>query len=190
MASFTLFTLTLALLFANLFSASVSAYPSASQPSLQVLSKRDDPTFPDDPASCPICEQSYSNINSCIAAAPVLANFTQILFNPGAFIDIIKCACGDTFQSAYPQCVDCFQRTNQTQFLNTTDVPSVISGIRQICGSASAILGNVTGADNETFPTSSPSVSASMALRTTSDIPFELVGLIVGGVLFGVALVL
>jgi len=30
----------------------------------------------------------------------------QIIFNPGAFIDIIKCACTDTFQSAYPQCAD------------------------------------------------------------------------------------
>jgi len=33
------------------------------------------------------------------------------------FIDVIQCACTDTFQSAYPQCVDCFTQTNQTAFL-------------------------------------------------------------------------
>lgn len=41
----------------------------------------------------------------------------QMLFDPTKFIDVIQCACTDTFQSAYPQCVDCFSQTNQTAFL-------------------------------------------------------------------------
>lgn len=97
-------------------------------PSLQRkdISARQDgtsPEFPQSPASCPLCEENYANINSCAAAAPVFANFSmvrqapisgsflftdssQIIFNPGAFISVIECACTDTFQSAYPQCVD------------------------------------------------------------------------------------
>ena len=77
-----------------------------------------DPYFPNDPPSCPICAQNYDGISSCAQAAPVLANASmvrsvfalvpitqadvyraQILFNPGAFIDVIKCACTDSFQS-------------------------------------------------------------------------------------------
>jgi hypothetical protein len=32
----------------------------------------------------------------------------QVLFNPGAFVEVIKCACTDTFQATYPQCADWF----------------------------------------------------------------------------------
>jgi hypothetical protein len=78
--------------------------------------------------SCPKCAPSWPNINSCAAACPVFSNFSmvyndpldllfhrtpayknpvqQIIFNPGAFIDVIKCSCTDTFQAAFPQCVD------------------------------------------------------------------------------------
>jgi len=117
------------------------------------LQSRADPVFPDQPPSCPICSENYGSISSCAQAAPVLANVSEILFNPGAFIDVIKCACTDTFQSVYPQCVDCFEKTNQTNFLNSQDLPAVVSGIRSICAIASTLVGNVSGADNETTPT-------------------------------------
>ncbi|KAI0633000.1 hypothetical protein C8Q77DRAFT_1120975 [Trametes polyzona] len=117
-----------------------------------------EPVFPDQPPSCPICEQNFGSISSCAQAAPVLANFSMIIFNPGAFIDVIKCACADTFQSVYPQCVDCFTQTNQTQFLNNADVPKVVEGIRDVCALESTLLGGVATADGEVTPTSSVNV--------------------------------
>ncbi|KAI8990388.1 WD40 repeat-like protein [Trametes punicea] len=121
------------------------------------------PVFPDQPPSCPICEQNFGSIDSCAQAAPVLANFSMIIFNPGAFIDVIKCACADTFQSAYPQCVDCFTQTNQTQFLNSSDLPSVLTGIRNICAIESTLLGGVATADGEVTPTTSLNVPQATA---------------------------
>ena len=64
------------------------------------------PKFPSDIPSCPICEENYSSISGCADAAPVLANFTMVIFSPAAFVDVIECACTDTFRSVYPQCVD------------------------------------------------------------------------------------
>lgn len=84
------------------------------------------PVFPVEPPSCPICESNYANIDHCAEACPIFANFSmvnrsltfqfsnaflitvvlKIMFNPGAFVDVIECACTDTFQSTYPQCVD------------------------------------------------------------------------------------
>ncbi|EPQ55926.1 hypothetical protein GLOTRDRAFT_76143 [Gloeophyllum trabeum ATCC 11539] len=119
------------------------------------LFARTDPYFPADPTSCPICEAQYSQISSCAQAAPVLANFTMVIFNPGAFIDVIKCACTDTFQSVFPQCVDCFTKTNQTDVLNTPDLPAVVSGMRNVCALESTLLGNVSNVDGETTPSSS-----------------------------------
>lgn len=53
----------------------------------------------------------------CHKAKLYLANLNgtvQIIFNPGAFIDVIKCACVDTFQAVFPQCVDwCVHRFEQ-----------------------------------------------------------------------------
>uniref|UniRef100_A0A8H7XML5 Uncharacterized protein n=1 Tax=Psilocybe cubensis TaxID=181762 RepID=A0A8H7XML5_PSICU len=71
----------------------------------------------------------------------------RIIFNPGAFIDVIRCACADTFKSVFPQCVDCFIQTNQTDVLDTSDLPSLVGSIRQICSLESALLGNVSGVD-------------------------------------------
>ncbi|OSD00035.1 WD40 repeat-like protein [Trametes coccinea BRFM310] len=124
------------------------------------------PVFPDQPPSCPICEKDYGSIDSCAQAAPVLANFSMVIFNPGAFIDVIKCACADTFQSAYPQCVDCFIQTNQTQFLNSSNLPGVVDGIRKICALESSLLGGVATADGEVTPTTSLVVP--IATGTTS----------------------
>jgi len=125
---------------------------------------RADPVFPNQPPSCPICSRNYWNINSCSQAAPVLANFSMIIFNPGAFIDVIRCACTDTFQSTYPQCVDCFILTNQTQFLDpSTDgqnLPAVVDGMRRICALQSVLLGGAATADGQVTPTSTRRASA------------------------------
>lgn len=56
-------------------------------PSLQMkdISARQDgtsPEFPQNPPSCPLCEQNYANINSCAAAAPVFANFSMVRQTP------------------------------------------------------------------------------------------------------------
>ncbi|KAI0339134.1 hypothetical protein BDW22DRAFT_1336833 [Trametopsis cervina] len=125
------------------------------------LQARTEPVFPDQPPSCPICAQNYDGLSSCAQAAPVLANFSMILFNPGAFIDVIKCACTDTFQSAYPQCVDCFIQTNQTAFLDadTQELPSVLQGLHSVCAVASTLIGNVSETDGEATPTHSPAVT-------------------------------
>ncbi|KLO06616.1 hypothetical protein SCHPADRAFT_837841 [Schizopora paradoxa] len=154
---------------------------------------RDDgPVFPDQPPSCPICEQNYGNINSCAAACPVFANFSMILFNPGAFITVIQCACTDTFQSAYPQCVDCFEQTNQTSFLNVSsanDVPSILTGIRNICALESTLLGNVSGADGEVTSSGAAATPTAVASSSSSQ-SFALDGTRgIYGVMLGVTLV-
>ncbi|KDQ55964.1 hypothetical protein JAAARDRAFT_36754 [Jaapia argillacea MUCL 33604] len=123
-------------------------------PIIPSLTRRTDPYFPDDPPSCPICAQSYLNISSCCQAAPILANFSAVIFNPGAFIAVIKCACTDTFQSVFPQCVDCFIQTNQSDILSTPNLPAVVSGMRQVCALESTLLGGVATADGEVTPTS------------------------------------
>ncbi|PPQ95777.1 hypothetical protein CVT26_015917 [Gymnopilus dilepis] len=88
----------------------------------------------------------------------------MVIFNPGAFIDVLKCACADTFQSVFPQCVDCFIKTNQSDVLDTSSLPSLVGDIKNICGLESALLGNVSGADasltaGAPIPTSSASAS-------------------------------
>ncbi|KAF8644035.1 hypothetical protein AX16_008751 [Volvariella volvacea WC 439] len=119
-----------------------------------------EPYFPDTPPSCPICAQDYGSINSCAAAVPVLQNFTNIIWNPGAFIDVIRCACVDTFQAAFPQCVDCFIRTNQTDVLETPDLPEVLEGMRRVCAIQSTLFGNVSGANGEVTPSPTPTSNA------------------------------
>lgn len=82
------------------------------------------------------CQASWSSISSCASACDAFEDTTQILWNPVAFINVIQCACGDTFRGAssatfmtclilrcgieaFPQCVDCFGQTDQsTKFLN------------------------------------------------------------------------
>jgi len=133
--------------------ASVSPVLSLSLPysdGSPTLQHRTTPYFPPDPPSCPICEKDYWNINSCAQASPVLANFSMVIFNPGAFIDVLKCACTDTFRSAFPQCVDCFGRTNQTWVLNQDGcLPSVVNNLHDVCALAATILGHVASANSE-----------------------------------------
>ncbi|EMD34911.1 hypothetical protein CERSUDRAFT_139649 [Gelatoporia subvermispora B] len=135
------------------------------------------PVFPSDIPSCQQCAPNYANIDSCAQAAPVLANFTTIIFNPGAFISIIECACGDTFQSAYPQCVDCFEKTNQTSFLNSSEanLPGIITGIRNICALESTLLGGAASADGEVTPTSSAAAPTASSNGSSQDVEMSLV---------------
>ncbi|ESK93286.1 hypothetical protein Moror_14549 [Moniliophthora roreri MCA 2997] len=132
------------------------------------LSRRTtEPYFPDTPPSCPICEKNYGNIQNCAEAAPVLANFSMIIFNPGAFINVIQCSCTETFQSVFPQCVDCFVRTNQTEVLEAPSLPDVVQGMRKICALQSTLLGGVASANGE-IP--SVTTAAPVPTETNSDI--------------------
>ncbi|KAI0698203.1 hypothetical protein C8T65DRAFT_661056 [Cerioporus squamosus] len=145
------------------------------EPGLALASRTDgdsgEPQFPDQPPSCPICAENFDSIDSCAQAAPVLQNFSMIIFNPGAFIDVIKCACADTFQSTYPQCVDCFIQTNQTQYLNSSDLPAVVDGMRKICALESTLLGGVATADGEVTPTSSIPVATPTSSNAAVPLP-------------------
>jgi len=147
----------------------VLAYPSpsTSRPLWIVSRQTQQPYFPDTPASCPICAKSYPSIDSCAQASTALANVSAVLFNPGAFINVIECSCTDTFQSAFPQCVDCFEKTNQTAVLNTNNLPSLVNSIREVCSFASSLLGNASNVDGETTPTGT-GVTTSPAATSSS----------------------
>ncbi|CAA7262028.1 unnamed protein product [Cyclocybe aegerita] len=173
--------LTIFALFAFL-SLQISASPAL--PPLGSLQRRTDPYFPDTPASCPICAQDYPSINSCAQAAPVLANFSMIIFNPGAFIDIIKCACVDTFQAAFPQCVDCFIQTGQQDVLSTPDLPGVVDGMRRICALQSTLLGNVSGVNGDTTSTTTPQPVATGFAPREHDMAFGMTASLLGLALF------
>jgi len=135
---------------------SLSLPRGAGSPTLQY---RSTPYFPSDPPSCPICEKDYWTIDSCAQASPVLANFSMIIFNPGAFVDVMQCACTDTFRSSFPQCVDCFGRTNQTWVLDQDDsLPDVVKNLYDVCALAATIFGNVASANSE-IPTSTSTPS-------------------------------
>lgn len=122
------------------------------QPSVP-LSSLGPPSFPSSIPSCPKCESQYSSLSSCMGASSAFANATSIFNNPIAYINAIKCACTDTFQSVYPQCLDCFQRTDQCYYLGTdsqgTGAGNVISNMRSICGLGSALLGGVASANGD-----------------------------------------
>lgn len=81
------YTTSLTLLIALLASCVLSALASPFLPAPTQLTRvtrptprQDDaqPTFPDEPPSCPICEQNFASIDSCAQAAPVLANFSMV----------------------------------------------------------------------------------------------------------------
>ncbi|KAK0189431.1 hypothetical protein F5146DRAFT_982000 [Armillaria mellea] len=165
------FTTFLMLFLGLVLVAEGSPFPAGLSSRSQALVHRTTPYFPDSPASCPICAQNYSSIQNCAAAAPVLANFSMIIFNPGAFVDVIKCACTETFQSVFPQCVDCFQETNQTDVLPGNNLPSIISGMRNICALESTLLGNVSKADGEVTVSASSTSSASTSTSSSGAIP-------------------
>lgn len=128
--------------------------PSKRQDSPPVpLSSLGPPSFPSSIPSCPKCESQYSSLSSCMGASAVFANATSLFNNPIAYINVIKCACTDTFQAVYPQCLDCFQRTDQCYYLGTdpqgTGAGNVVSNLRNICGLGSALLGGVASANSD-----------------------------------------
>lgn len=88
-----------------------------------------------------------------MGASAVFANASSIFNNPIGYINVIKCACTDTFQAVYPQCLDCFQRTDQCYYLGTdpqgTGANKVISNLRSICGLGSALLGGVASVNSD-----------------------------------------
>ncbi|KIK04545.1 hypothetical protein K443DRAFT_675795 [Laccaria amethystina LaAM-08-1] len=154
--------LTFFVLFICLYPSTLTS-PAPLVDSSLTLERRTQPYFPDTPASCPICAKDYSNIQSCAEAAPVLANFSMVIFNPGAFISVIKCACLDTFQAVFPQCVDCFVKTGQDDVIICPDLPAVVSGMRKICAIESTLLGNVTATNNASAHATSTPTSSSTA---------------------------
>ncbi|KAK0477027.1 hypothetical protein IW261DRAFT_1488276 [Armillaria novae-zelandiae] len=156
------FTTFLILLLGLVLVAEGSPFPAGLSSRSQALVHRTTPYFPDSPASCPICEQNYSSIQNCAEAAPVLANFSY------AFVNVIECACTETFQSVFPQCVDCFQATNQTDILEGNNLPSII------CALESTLLGNVSKSDGEVTASTSTSSSAAIPRAT---MPVSLSGL-------------
>jgi len=96
----------------------------------------------------------------------VFANFSMIIFNPGAFTKVIECACNATFEYVYPQCVDCFEQTNQTALLNTPDAAAVVNGMRKVCAVESTLMGGASTTDDGVTATSS--IDAPTATATTS----------------------
>ncbi|GAA6024047.1 hypothetical protein JCM10207_004503 [Rhodosporidiobolus poonsookiae] len=101
------------------------------------------PYFPSEIASCVVCQPEWSSISSCAESAPAF----QMIYNPLSFVAAIKCACTDTFSSAYPQCVDCFVQTNQCEeYLGVPSLEgasSILDGVRNVCGFGSALFGGV-----------------------------------------------
>ncbi|CAE6462131.1 unnamed protein product [Rhizoctonia solani] len=135
------------------------------------LHKRKAPYFPVYPPSCPKCQVDFDNINSCADASAALTDPQSIILNPVGFYDLIKCACTDTFQSAFPQCVHCFIQTNQTSVIdaditpNSSELPAIVTGMRQVCALSSTLLGGVASADPQ-VASSTPSAPTAVATST------------------------
>ncbi|PWN36006.1 uncharacterized protein FA14DRAFT_50814 [Meira miltonrushii] len=127
------------------------------------LSQLGPPSFPAQYPSCYNCQQKYSSLSSCMEAASVFQNATSIFNSPLSYIAVIKCACTDTFQAVYPQCVQCFQMTDQCYYLGTdpkgTGAPEIVTNIRQICAFGSSLLG---GAEKANYPYSNNTFTPSV----------------------------
>ncbi|KAG8771925.1 hypothetical protein FRC12_003346 [Ceratobasidium sp. 428] len=183
-----------ALLFLHTLLTFTLAMPAPTAVADVQMHKRTTPYFPEYPPSCPKCQAEFDNINSCAEASEALADPRSIILDPVGFYDLIKCSCTDTFQSVFPQCVNCFVQTNQTAVLNydTADLSSVVSGMRQVCSLASTLLGGVASANSQVASStlSAPTTSAiSGALHRVGSNGFE--GLILlGSVVIGVNLAL
>ncbi|GAA5838175.1 hypothetical protein JCM3766R1_001848 [Sporobolomyces carnicolor] len=130
-------------------------FPVATTPALlsrQYVAGESVPYFPQDIASCQTCQPGWDGISSCAKAAPAFEFPELAKLNPASFYNAIKCGCTDTFNSAYPQCVDCFVQTNQCQeFLGVPsehNATNILDGIRNVCGFASALIGNVANSQS------------------------------------------
>ncbi|KAJ6625947.1 hypothetical protein B0H10DRAFT_1782192, partial [Mycena sp. CBHHK59/15] len=109
---------------------------------------------------------NYTEIQLCISVAPVMANFSTVISNPGSFINVITCACTDPFKTTFPECVDCFENTDQEDVLNMSDLDAVIEGINKVCALESAIFGVGSGSSSTT--TSDASTTSTASTPTTS----------------------
>ncbi|KAF7288133.1 hypothetical protein HMN09_01424500 [Mycena chlorophos] len=126
-----------------------------------------EPNFPSTPSSCGVCQDNYNSIGYCIELVPVMVNSSQIIKNPGSFVDVITCACEDPFHSTYAACVDCFDQTGQQGFLQTDDPDDVITGINKVCALEAALFG--AGDSSSIIPpdeTSSPTDTATTPTTT------------------------
>jgi hypothetical protein len=153
-----------------------SPYPF-SDLSLRLRTDSDEPQFPASPASCGLCQQNYDSIKLCISVVPIMVNFTTVIENPGSFVNVISCACGDQFKTTFPQCIDCFEQTDQESFLNMPDPDAVIEGTNKVCalenavfgsGSTSSIepVGGFTDTQSSTTATSTPTSDSTSSAST------------------------
>ncbi|GAA5985612.1 hypothetical protein JCM11641_004991 [Rhodosporidiobolus odoratus] len=151
----------------NLIDALPRPTPTSPDLAIRDYQPGDVPYFRSDIPSCVACEPEWSSISSCADAAPAFqvrpvpdelgisrSGHSSVSrqagleeHNPLSFVSVIKCACTDTFISAYPQCVNCFAQTNQCeQFLGVPseqNASSILDGIRNVCGFGGALLGGV-----------------------------------------------
>ncbi|KAF8192801.1 hypothetical protein K438DRAFT_1829691 [Mycena galopus ATCC 62051] len=92
-----------------------------------------DPDFPSSPASCGQCAQNYSSIELCMTVVSSVVNFSTIIDNPGSFTDILTCGCSPTFNVTFPECLDCFESTNQTALFGIDDPADTLTGLTKVC---------------------------------------------------------
>ncbi|KAJ7161054.1 hypothetical protein C8R46DRAFT_1106369 [Mycena filopes] len=164
------------------FLAFVLASPAPTPLGTTSVWSRDDtpePQFPSSPASCGQCQQNYDNIKLCMSLVPIMADSSTIIKNPSDFIAVLTCSCTEPFKSTFPECVDCFQNTNQDAVLNITDTDAVMQGLTKVCALEGALFGigtssSTTAANTDpapttdaTTPTSTPSSGALLRVPLT-----------------------
>lgn len=148
--------------------------------------------FPDYPPSCQICEPHFSEINACANASVIFADVQSILLSPLSFISEITCACSSTFQSYFPQCVDCFELTNQTVYIEPSNgnMSSIVQGVHNICALGSAVFGGVASANSQ-LPGETPiTVASGAAFRRTAVSLLGVTGQGMGALLFGIGTII
>ncbi|KAJ7756339.1 hypothetical protein B0H16DRAFT_1721934 [Mycena metata] len=139
------------------------------------LQRRDDtpePQFPSSPATCGQCQQAsmqnYDNIKLCMSLVPIMANSSTVIANPGSFIDVLTCGCTEPFKSTFPECVDCFENTNQDAVLNITDVDAVTQGLAKVCALEGAIFGIGDSSSSTTSSATTATTTTTAATSTSS----------------------
>ncbi|GAA6006085.1 uncharacterized protein JCM10292_006543 [Rhodotorula paludigena] len=143
------------------FAAGLPAGATAARQVRDVRQDTSSPLFPPEVPSCAVCQPAWSGVSSCAEAAPVFSDWMNILWNPLSFIDAIKCSCTDTFSSAFPQCVDCFIRTDQCEaYLGVPSVEAntspILDSMRNVCGFASVLLGGVASSQSSAESAAEP----------------------------------
>ncbi|KAJ7042956.1 hypothetical protein C8F04DRAFT_58290 [Mycena alexandri] len=118
-----------------------------------------------------VSRQNYDNIKLCMSLVPIMANSSTVIANPGSFIDVLTCGCTEPFKSTFPECVDCFENTNQDAVLNITDVDAVMQGLTKVCALEGAIFGIGTSSSTTSANVASTPTSADGASTPTSSTP-------------------